>query len=99
VMMCWATSVDCDHARQGPGTPTAAPDDLIDGARRTACIHRPGCPRPQSPTALGRWRPTYPTAGGCRGYGIMVLTIADDTIAALTGFPDPVRGATSAPRL
>jgi hypothetical protein len=50
----------------------------------------------QRPSGAG---PTYPTAGGCRGYGIVVLTIADDTIAALTGFPDPVRGATSAPRL
>jgi RNA polymerase sigma-70 factor (ECF subfamily) len=27
--------------------------------------------------------------GRCRGYGIMVLTVADDGIATITGFPDP----------
>ncbi len=27
--------------------------------------------------------------GDCRGYGIMVLDIADGTITAITGFPDP----------
>ncbi len=27
--------------------------------------------------------------GDCRGYGIMVLTVAGDQIAAITGFPDP----------
>jgi len=28
-------------------------------------------------------------AGVCRGYGIMVLTVADDRVATITGFPDP----------
>ena len=27
--------------------------------------------------------------GECRGYGIMVLTVEADGIAAITGFPDP----------
>jgi Sigma-70, region 4 len=26
---------------------------------------------------------------GCRGYGLMVLTVADGQIATITGFPDP----------
>ena len=25
----------------------------------------------------------------CRGYGIMVVTVLDDAIATITGFPDP----------
>jgi len=29
------------------------------------------------------------TTGDCRGYGIMVLTIAGDQVATITGFPDP----------
>jgi RNA polymerase sigma-70 factor, ECF subfamily len=29
------------------------------------------------------------STGECRGYGIMVLTISGDQIAAITGFPDP----------
>ena len=29
------------------------------------------------------------TTGDCRGYGIMVLTITDDQVATITGFPDP----------
>lgn len=29
------------------------------------------------------------TAGDCRGYGIMVLTLDGDRIATITGFPDP----------
>jgi len=29
------------------------------------------------------------TTGDCRGYGIMVLTIADGRVATITGFPDP----------
>jgi RNA polymerase sigma-70 factor (ECF subfamily) len=29
------------------------------------------------------------TTHGCRGYGIMVITIADGHIATITGFPDP----------
>jgi RNA polymerase sigma-70 factor, ECF subfamily len=29
------------------------------------------------------------STGGCRGYGIMVLTVADGQIATITGFPDP----------
>jgi RNA polymerase sigma-70 factor (ECF subfamily) len=28
-------------------------------------------------------------SGDCRGYGIMVLTIIDDQVATITGFPDP----------
>jgi RNA polymerase sigma-70 factor, ECF subfamily len=28
-------------------------------------------------------------SGDCRGYGIMVLTITDDQVATITGFPDP----------
>ena len=28
-------------------------------------------------------------AGDCRGYGIMVLTIADGQVTTITGFPDP----------
>jgi RNA polymerase sigma-70 factor (ECF subfamily) len=28
--------------------------------------------------------------GECRGYGIMVLTVETDGIAAITGFPDPL---------
>ncbi|MEN3358474.1 MAG: polymerase sigma-70 factor, subfamily [Mycobacteriales bacterium] len=28
-------------------------------------------------------------SGDCRGYGIMVLTIAGDAVATITGFPDP----------
>jgi RNA polymerase sigma-70 factor (ECF subfamily) len=28
-------------------------------------------------------------SGDCRGYGIMVLTITDDQLATITGFPDP----------
>jgi RNA polymerase sigma-70 factor (ECF subfamily) len=27
--------------------------------------------------------------GGCRGYGIMVITIVGGQIATITGFPDP----------
>ena len=26
---------------------------------------------------------------GCRGYGVMVLTVVDDQVATITGFPDP----------
>jgi RNA polymerase sigma-70 factor (ECF subfamily) len=29
------------------------------------------------------------STGDCRGYGIMVLTITDDQVATITGFPDP----------
>jgi RNA polymerase sigma-70 factor (ECF subfamily) len=29
------------------------------------------------------------TSGRCRGYGLMVLTVADDALARITGFPDP----------
>jgi RNA polymerase sigma-70 factor (ECF subfamily) len=29
------------------------------------------------------------TTGDCRGYGIMVLTVAGDQVATITGFPDP----------
>jgi RNA polymerase sigma-70 factor (ECF subfamily) len=29
------------------------------------------------------------STGECRGYGIMVLTISGDQVAAITGFPDP----------
>ena len=28
-------------------------------------------------------------AGVCHAYGIMVLTITDDQVATITGFPDP----------
>jgi RNA polymerase sigma-70 factor, ECF subfamily len=29
------------------------------------------------------------STGDCRGYGLMVLTVADGQIATITGFPDP----------
>lgn len=37
--------------------------------------------------ALAAYLPT--DDGVCRGYGIMVLTIADGQVATITGFPDP----------
>jgi hypothetical protein len=44
-----------------------------------------------APTATRPWRPTCPTAAPetCCGYGIMVVTAADDQVATITGFPDP----------
>lgn len=38
--------------------------------------------------ALAAYLPDDSTEG-CRGYGIMVLTLAGDRIATITGFPDP----------
>jgi RNA polymerase sigma-70 factor (ECF subfamily) len=38
--------------------------------------------------ALAAYLPDNSTEG-CRGYGIMVLTLADDQVATITGFPDP----------
>jgi RNA polymerase sigma-70 factor (ECF subfamily) len=38
--------------------------------------------------ALAAYLPDGST-GDCRGYGIMVFTIADDGIATIIGFPDP----------
>jgi RNA polymerase sigma-70 factor (ECF subfamily) len=38
-------------------------------------------------SALAAYLPDHD--GQCRGYGIMVLTIAGDTVATITGFPDP----------
>jgi RNA polymerase sigma-70 factor (ECF subfamily) len=38
--------------------------------------------------ALAAYLPDESTQG-CRGYGIMVLTLAGDRIATITGFPDP----------
>jgi RNA polymerase sigma-70 factor (ECF subfamily) len=32
--------------------------------------------------------------GDCRGYGMMVLDIADGAIVTITGFPDPALFAT-----
>ncbi len=37
--------------------------------------------------ALAAYLPT--DDGACRGYGIMVLTVADGQVATITGFPDP----------
>jgi RNA polymerase sigma-70 factor (ECF subfamily) len=38
--------------------------------------------------ALAAYLPDNST-GDCRGYGIMVLTVTGDQVAAITGFPDP----------
>jgi RNA polymerase sigma-70 factor (ECF subfamily) len=38
--------------------------------------------------ALAAYLPDGST-GDCRGYGIMVVTVADDQVATITGFPDP----------
>ena len=38
--------------------------------------------------ALAAYLPDDSTEG-CRGYGIMVVTLADDQVATITGFPDP----------
>jgi RNA polymerase sigma-70 factor (ECF subfamily) len=38
--------------------------------------------------ALAAYLPD-PDAGDCQGYGVMVLTVTGDRVAAITGFPDP----------
>lgn len=38
--------------------------------------------------ALAAYLPDDSTEG-CRGYGIMVLTLTDGQVATITGFPDP----------
>jgi len=46
------------------------------------------CTRANGHPALAAYLPDD-SAEGCRGYGIMVITIAGDQVATITGFPDP----------
>jgi hypothetical protein len=39
--------------------------------------------------AKARTPPNPARSPSCRGYGIMVVTVLDDAIATITGFPDP----------